>query len=374
MKYRVKQAYPIYWLDPTTVRIGAQEGVTRQFRDPEGQLRFLLGALDSCSSTDEVLSHVRSAFPNLDRAQVLHALEFLASQGILENADLEPVGERFVVNQRFFSAAAHKPSEHDVQSLIRKSSVALLGLGGGGSAILPQLISLGFGRIRGVDQDIVEESNLNRQFLFHESMVGESKALSAAKLAENMSAQTKFEAVHTRLNSVQDVLQVIGDVDVAICAIDEPAFLIHRLVNAAAITAGVPVVYMLSQVTRGRVFSVRPNKDGCVDCLHIHYTKQDPNFFRQFDALSRTSIPGETAAISPHILRLTSFAADECVRLVTDYAAPLTCQTQYEIDYLSGASGPLLSWPRADECPTCGTGDESDTESLAAYSIEPSRA
>ena len=122
-----------------------------------------------------------------------------------------------------------------------------------------------------------------------------------------------------------------------------------------------------SQHTKGRVFSVTPDS-GCVDCLHIHYDTVSPNFRRQFTALQAPQREGVTAAIAPHILRLTSFAVDEALRIVSHYAPPLSVATQIELDYISGNAYPLTSWEKSPECPTCGpspTGTHDDLFSLS---------
>lgn len=53
-----------------------------------------------------------------------------------------------------------------------KLTILLLGLGGGGSNILTLLSGLGPKKIKIVDFDIIEKSNLGRQFLYKEEDVG----------------------------------------------------------------------------------------------------------------------------------------------------------------------------------------------------------
>src|ERR1700676_5289818 len=50
----------------------------------------------------------------------------------------------------------------DSQDLISKCTIAVVGLGGGGSHIVQQLAHIGFQRYVIYDFDLVEESNLNR--------------------------------------------------------------------------------------------------------------------------------------------------------------------------------------------------------------------
>src|ERR1700683_4949074 len=55
------------------------------------------------------------------------------------------------------------------QERLRASSVAVVGCGALGTALGNLLVRSGVGRLRIVDRDFVEESNLQRQTLFEES-------------------------------------------------------------------------------------------------------------------------------------------------------------------------------------------------------------
>lgn len=65
------------------------------------------------------------------------------------------------------------------QRLLSKASVLLVGVGGLGSPIALYLAAAGLGRLGLVDDDVVSESNLQRQVLYTESQLGKSKVLCA---------------------------------------------------------------------------------------------------------------------------------------------------------------------------------------------------
>ena len=67
------------------------------------------------------------------------------------------------------------------QDRLRASSVLVVGAGGLGSPALTYLAAAGVGRLGIVDFDVVEESNLQRQFLHATSDVGRAKTESAAE-------------------------------------------------------------------------------------------------------------------------------------------------------------------------------------------------
>ena len=65
------------------------------------------------------------------------------------------------------------------QKKLKSTRVLIAGAGGLGSAIAFYMAAAGFGRIRIVDCDVVELSNLNRQILHAQADLGKAKALSA---------------------------------------------------------------------------------------------------------------------------------------------------------------------------------------------------
>ncbi len=187
--------------------------------------------------------------------------------------------------------------------------MTLFGLGGGGSAILPLLVALGVGRIVAVDYDRVEESNLNRQFLYHESDVGELKTTVAQRVVKNLNSRIDFSTITRKIHAAEDVYEIVRGSDLAICAIDEPPYLAQRRVNAGCVAADVTCLFAGSQVTRGRLYTVVPGQSGCFDCLNIHYTRTDPQFERQFRGFHEIDFDPPTIAFAPDILRLGSALA-----------------------------------------------------------------
>ena len=63
------------------------------------------------------------------------------------------------------------------QMKLGKAKVLLIGVGGLGSPIALYLAAAGVGRIGLVDDDVVSESNLQRQVLYTESEVGQPKVI-----------------------------------------------------------------------------------------------------------------------------------------------------------------------------------------------------
>lgn len=75
------------------------------------------------------------------------------------------------------------------QALLRLLTVGVVGLGGTGSVVVQELAHLGIGRLILIDDDVVEETNLNRLVGASASDVGRSKAEVAAALVGRAGAE-----------------------------------------------------------------------------------------------------------------------------------------------------------------------------------------
>lgn len=75
------------------------------------------------------------------------------------------------------------PHVADEAARLRSATVFVVGAGATGCELLKNLALMGVGRVVVADDDTIETSNLNRQFLFRKHDVGKSKAVVAASVA-----------------------------------------------------------------------------------------------------------------------------------------------------------------------------------------------
>ena len=92
----------------------------------------------------------------------------------------QPAHERLKVETRQGRFHRHGLIEWWDQQRLAGATALVLGAGALGNEIIKNLCLLGFGRIRIVDLDTVENSNLSRSPLFRERHEGVPKALAAA--------------------------------------------------------------------------------------------------------------------------------------------------------------------------------------------------
>jgi molybdopterin-synthase adenylyltransferase len=87
------------------------------------------------------------------------------------------------------------------QRRLKGASVAVVGAGGIGSAAIPALAGAGIGRLTIIDDDMVDRSNLQRQPIFRDDQVSQSKAALAAAFVRGLNPHVHVAAVEQRLNA-----------------------------------------------------------------------------------------------------------------------------------------------------------------------------
>ena len=133
-------------------------------------------------------------------------------------------GDRYSRQVRF--AAIGKEGQERLEA----ASVVLVGLGALGSVAADQLVRSGVGRLRLIDRDLVELSNLQRQTLYDEEDVrrGLPKAIAAQARLERINSTVKLSAVVDDLNP-SNVEELIEGADLVLDAVDnfETRFIIN---------------------------------------------------------------------------------------------------------------------------------------------------
>ena len=86
------------------------------------------------------------------------------------------------------------------QRRLKAASVAVIGAGGIGSAVIPTLAGAGVGRLTIIDDDQVDLANLHRQLIFRTDQIGQAKAPLAAAFAEALNPDVSATAQEIRLD------------------------------------------------------------------------------------------------------------------------------------------------------------------------------
>jgi sulfur-carrier protein adenylyltransferase/sulfurtransferase len=126
------------------------------------------------------------------------------------------------------------------QGRIKASKVLVIGAGGLGCPVLQYLTAAGVGTIGVIDDDVIDESNLQRQVLFGTEDVGQYKVSTAIAKLKTQNPFVLFKEYKERLTT-QNALGLFQDYDIIVDGTDN--FSTRYLINDACIITNKPLVY-----------------------------------------------------------------------------------------------------------------------------------
>ena len=146
------------------------------------------------------------------------------------------------------------------------SSAVIVGCGAIGAAAANLLVRAGVGRIRILDRDFVEPSNLQRQILFDESDARNAlpKAVAAERKLRAVNSDIQVEGIVADLNS-QNVREYLSGFPLILDGTDN--FETRFLINDFAVESATPWIYAAAVSSYGLTMTIRPRQTACLACL-----------------------------------------------------------------------------------------------------------
>lgn len=154
----------------------------------------------------------------------------------------------------------------DGQERLLASSVAIIGCGATGSALAALLARAGVGRLRVIDRDYVEPSNLQRQTLFDERDAEESvpKAIAAARKIAAFNSGIVVDP-HANDLTPENVEQLLAGVELVLDGTDN--FETRYLINDYAAKNSVAWVYTAAVGSYAATMNILPGETACLACV-----------------------------------------------------------------------------------------------------------
>jgi molybdopterin-synthase adenylyltransferase len=167
---------------------------------------------------------------------------------------------------RYIRQVRFAPLGEEGQRRLSSGRALICGCGALGSMIANILVRAGVGKVRIVDRDFVELSNLARQALFNEAdaAAGMPKAVAAADKLHAINSSVEIEPVVDDVNHV-NVERLCDGVDVIVDGTDN--FETRFLINDAAVKLRIPWIYGGCVGAEGQTMTILPGETPCLRCL-----------------------------------------------------------------------------------------------------------
>ncbi|MGH9582018.1 MAG: ThiF family adenylyltransferase [Bryobacteraceae bacterium] len=169
--------------------------------------------------------------------------------------------------QRYSRQILFAPIGESGQEKIRNTSVCIVGCGALGSFQAEALARAGVARLRLIDRDYVDYTNLQRQWLFDEDDARNEtpKAIAAARRLERVNRQVALEPQVTDFTP-SNAEEIVADSGIVLDGTDN--FETRYLINDISVKRGTPWVYGAAIGSYGIAMPVVPGLGPCFACVY----------------------------------------------------------------------------------------------------------
>jgi adenylyltransferase/sulfurtransferase len=194
--------------------------------------------------------------------------------------------------------------EQGQQRLLAASAV-VVGCGAIGAATANLLTRGGVGKLRIIDRDFVEPSNLQRQTLFDESdaLAALPKAVAAERKLRSINSGVSIEGIVADL-SPRNAADLLARFDLILDGTDN--FETRFLINDFAVQNSKPWIYAAAVASYGLTMTIRPGTTPCLACL---MDTQQPGLEETCDTVG---------VLGPIVNLIASLQAAEATKLLAD--------------------------------------------------------
>ena len=187
------------------------------------------------------------------------------------------------------------------QQALLSSKVTILGAGGLGSPVIANLAAAGVGKIIICDNDSVDLSNLNRQFIYQEANVGQPKTQAAKRFIQGINSDVTID-LRCETMSEESLTEILSQSDLLLDCSDQFS---TRLAGAkAAFINGIPHIFGGAVRFDGQMATFMAGVEGyensaCFACLFSEDAgvRQAPNCSQAGILAPITSVIGTLQAL-----------------------------------------------------------------------------
>jgi molybdopterin/thiamine biosynthesis adenylyltransferase len=203
------------------------------------------------------------------------------------------------------------------QEKLLGASAVLVGCGALGTVVANLLVRAGVGRLRIIDRDFVELSNLQRQTLFEEADARDSlpKAVAAERRLRAINSGVQLEGIVADL-APSNAEELLSGFPLILDGTDN--FETRLLVNDAAILLGVPWIYAAAVASYGVTMTILPGQTACLACL---IENSDDSALR--GAASGTETCDTAGVLGSAASVVASIEATEAIKFLADKSEDL---------------------------------------------------
>lgn len=224
------------------------------------------------------------------------------------------------------------------QSKIEAARVLVVGAGGLGASALLGLAGAGIGTIGICEHDLLDESNLHRQFLYTHGQIGQPKVIAATQRLLDLNPSLHINSYNHRITS-DNVKDLFNQYDLVLDCTDN--FRTKFLLNDAAVLLKKPLIQASIYQNDAQLNHVMPGQTGCLRCIWSEIPEAGCT-----GNCEESGVFGDVPAMIGHLqsLQVLQYILGDFKNIGKTLIYNFTHHT---VDKIANTTNP--------ECPVCGT-------------------
>jgi adenylyltransferase/sulfurtransferase len=209
------------------------------------------------------------------------------------------------MNTRYSRQILFQPIGKSGQEKLLNSRVLLIGCGALGASHAEMLARAGVGKLRIVDRDFVEFTNLQRQTLYKEQDAVERlpKAIAAKNRIAEINSEIEVEAIVADVNQ-NNIEDLVKNCDLMLDGTDN--FQVRYLLNDACVKLNKTWIYGAAVSSYGTTMTIIPNQTPCLRCV-----------FEEIPAAGSAPTCDTAGVIMPIISTISAVQVTEALKILT---------------------------------------------------------
>ncbi|MEI6080771.1 MAG: HesA/MoeB/ThiF family protein [bacterium] len=213
--------------------------------------------------------------------------------------------------ERYIKHTNFAPIGIEGQKRFLNSSVLIIGAGGLGTNFASHFTRAGVGKILVVDKDKVELGNLQRQWLYDETDIGQYKAVAAVNRLRKINSEIRVDHLVDKVNS-SNIDELIKDFDLVVDATDN--FSTRLIIDAACSRNSKPWVFSGILGAQCQTMAVIPGKTRTLKDILNYDESSGHTSFADIEPNAQSSV------LAPSVSVISSMAVIICFKLLlNDY-------------------------------------------------------
>lgn len=245
------------------------------------------------------------------------------------------------MNERYSRQILFQPIGAIGQEKLARGRVTLIGCGALGASHAEIMARAGVGRLRIVDRDFVEFSNLQRQTLYSEADAFSRlpKAIAAKNRLAEINSEVETEAIVADVN-YSNIESLIEDCDLILDGTDN--FQVRYLINDACVKLDKPWIYGAAVSSYGATMTIIPQQTPCLRCI-----------FEEMPGAGSAPTCDTAGVIQPIIANVSAIQTTEALKFLTGNYEQLH-KSLMQIDVWQNDWRKIKLGKPNPDCETCG--------------------